>query len=66
MYCIRTAQHGCYNHTHTHSPRQVMEIINDEEKQFLKTLSRGRRVFDRTVQKLGPGSKVMPGTTPLE
>lgn len=38
-----------------------MEIINEEEKQFLKTLSRGRRMFERTVQKMEPESKVIPG-----
>ncbi|KAL5467685.1 hypothetical protein EMCRGX_G031948 [Ephydatia muelleri] len=30
----------------------IMDIINDEEKLFLKTLSRGRRLFDRTVSRL--------------
>ena len=38
-----------------------MDTINEEEKQFLKTLSRGRRVFERTVNKLTdntlPGKK---------
>ena len=29
-----------------------MDVINEEEKQFLKTLSRGQRVFERTVRKL--------------
>jgi len=27
-------------------------VINEEEKQFLKTLSRGRRMFERTLIKL--------------
>ena len=36
-----------------------MDVINEEEKQFLKTLSRGRRVFERTVQKLS--TKTLPG-----
>ena len=31
---------------------QVMDVINEEEKQFLKTLSRGRRMFERTLIKL--------------
>ena len=31
---------------------QVMDVINEEEKQFLKTLSRGKRLFERTVAKL--------------
>ena len=33
-------------------PLQVMDIINEEEKQFLKTLSRGKRLFERTINKL--------------
>ena len=36
-----------------------MDIINEEELQFLKTLSRGKRLFVRTVSKLE--SKVIPG-----
>ncbi len=36
-----------------------MDIINDEEKQFLKTLSRGKRVFEKTIAKV---SSVIPGT----
>jgi len=38
---------------------QVMDVINEEEKQFLKTLSRGRRMFERTLAKLQ--SDVIPG-----
>ena len=38
---------------------QVMEVINEEERQFLKTLSRGKRLFERTVNQL-PG-EVIPG-----
>ena len=34
-------------------------MINEEEKQFLKTLSRGRRMFERTLIKLQ--SDVIPG-----
>lgn len=37
-----------------------MEIINDEEEQFLKTLSRGRNLLNRTISKLG-NSKTLPG-----
>merc|ERR1719365_214130 len=37
-----------------------MDIINDEEKQFLKTLSRGQKLLDRTIGKLG-NAKVLPG-----
>ena len=36
-----------------------MDVINEEEKQFLKTLSRGRRMFERTLTKLQ--SDVIPG-----
>lgn len=38
----------------------VMDIINDEEKQFLKTLKRGRDLLDRTIDKLN-GQTVLPG-----
>lgn len=41
-------------------PQTVMDIINEEETQFLKTLSRGRRLLERTIAKLGD-SKVLPG-----
>ena len=36
-----------------------MDTINEEEAQFLKTLARGRRLFDRTVSKLT--DKLIPG-----
>ena len=36
-----------------------MEVINEEEKQFLKTLSRGKWVFERTVNQLQ--GAVIPG-----
>ncbi|XP_033119659.1 alanine--tRNA ligase, cytoplasmic-like [Anneissia japonica] len=42
-------------------PQMVMDIINDEEAQFLKTLNRGRKVLERTINKLGDSSKVFPG-----
>lgn len=38
----------------------VMDIINDEEKQFLKTLKRGRDLLNRTIEKLD-GTKTLPG-----
>lgn len=38
---------------------QVMDIINDEESQFLKSLSQGKRLFERAVQEME--STVMPG-----
>uniref|UniRef100_A0A672HYZ9 alanine--tRNA ligase n=1 Tax=Salarias fasciatus TaxID=181472 RepID=A0A672HYZ9_SALFA len=34
-------------------PDMVKDIINDEEAQFLKTLSRGRRILDRKIISLG-------------
>ena len=36
-------------------------MINEEEAQFLKTLTRGRRLLDRTIAKLPEGTKVLPG-----
>ncbi|XP_015792180.1 LOW QUALITY PROTEIN: alanine--tRNA ligase, cytoplasmic-like [Tetranychus urticae] len=41
-------------------PQTVMDIINEEETQFLKTLSRGRHLLERTIAKLGD-SKILPG-----
>lgn len=41
-------------------PDTVKDIINEEEDQFLKTLSRGRRILDRKIQSLGD-SKIIPG-----
>lgn len=41
-------------------PDMVKDIINEEEEQFLKTLSRGRRILDRKIQSLGD-SKTIPG-----
>ncbi|XP_036603961.1 alanine--tRNA ligase, cytoplasmic [Trichosurus vulpecula] len=43
-------------------PDMVKDIINEEEGQFLKTLSRGRRILDRKIQSLGEG-KTIPGDT---
>ncbi|XP_058946553.2 alanine--tRNA ligase, cytoplasmic-like [Pocillopora verrucosa] len=33
-------------------PQQVKDVINEEETMFLKTLARGRKLFDRTVNQL--------------
>ncbi|XP_061398355.1 alanine--tRNA ligase, cytoplasmic [Musca vetustissima] len=41
-------------------PQHIVDIINEEETQFLKTLSRGRNLFNRTIAKLGD-EKVIPG-----
>ncbi|KAG7229786.1 hypothetical protein INR49_012435 [Caranx melampygus] len=43
-------------------PEMVKDIINEEEAQFLKTLSRGRRILDRKIATLGE-SKTIPGDT---
>ncbi|XP_059476490.1 alanine--tRNA ligase, cytoplasmic isoform X2 [Neocloeon triangulifer] len=45
----------------TRDPNAVKEIINEEETQFLKTLARGRSLLNRTVEKLEPGTSVLPG-----
>lgn len=42
----------------------VKDIINEEEVQFLKTLSRGRRILDRKIMSLGD-CKIIPGETCL-
>lgn len=41
-------------------PQSVKDVINEEEAQFLKTLSRGQRLLERTILKLG-NEKVLPG-----
>ncbi|KAM5126207.1 alanine--tRNA ligase, cytoplasmic [Mantella aurantiaca] len=43
-------------------PDMVKDIINEEETQFLKTLTRGRRILDRKIQSLGE-NKIIPGDT---
>lgn len=40
--------------------QSIMEIINEEEQQFLKTLSRGRKLLERAITKL-PDTKTLPG-----
>ena len=42
-------------------PQTIKDIINEEETQFLKTLSRGRKLLERTIQKLPPETKILPG-----
>lgn len=39
---------------------QIKDIINEEESQFLKTLTRGRRLLERTIGKLGETTS-LPG-----
>lgn len=41
-------------------PQSIIDTINEEEAQFLKTLSRGRNLLNRTIAKLGD-SKTLPG-----
>lgn len=41
-------------------PQSIIDTINEEEQQFLKTLNRGRNLLNRTISKLGT-SKVVPG-----
>lgn len=41
-------------------PQHVIDTINEEETQFLKTLSRGRNLLNRTITKLGD-AKIIPG-----
>ncbi|XP_050437288.1 alanine--tRNA ligase, cytoplasmic-like [Adelges cooleyi] len=40
-------------------PQQVVDIINEEEEQFLKTLYRGRNLLSKTISKLT--NKTIPG-----
>lgn len=41
-------------------PLHIVNIINEEEQQFLKTLIRGRNLLNRTIAKLGD-TQVLPG-----
>ncbi|XP_045458972.1 alanine--tRNA ligase, cytoplasmic [Melitaea cinxia] len=41
-------------------PDSIVQTINEEEIQFLKTLTRGRNLLNRTIEKLGD-SKSVPG-----
>ena len=38
-------------------PQAIKDIIDEEEIQFLKTLSRGRRLLDGTIKKMSEGVK---------
>ena len=44
----------------TKDPQSVIDIINEEETQFLKTLTRGRKLLERTIATLD-GIKILPG-----
>ncbi|XP_011689776.1 PREDICTED: alanine--tRNA ligase, cytoplasmic isoform X2 [Wasmannia auropunctata] len=41
-------------------PQSIIEVINEEETQFLKTLSRGRNLLNRTITKL-ESTDTVPG-----
>ncbi|XP_072936477.1 alanine--tRNA ligase, cytoplasmic [Epargyreus clarus] len=41
-------------------PESIIQMINEEEIQFLKTLTRGRNLLNRTIEKLGD-AKIVPG-----
>ena len=41
-------------------PDSIISVINEEENQFLKTLSRGRNLLNRTIGKL-QSSNTVPG-----
>ncbi|KAJ0181786.1 hypothetical protein K1T71_002508 [Dendrolimus kikuchii] len=41
-------------------PKSIIQLINEEEVQFLKTLTRGRNLLNRTIEKLTT-SKIIPG-----
>ncbi|XP_014472783.1 PREDICTED: alanine--tRNA ligase, cytoplasmic [Dinoponera quadriceps] len=44
----------------TKDPQSIIDIVNEEETQFLKTLSRGRNLLNRTIAKLESNDTV-PG-----
>lgn len=44
----------------TKDPQSIIDIVNEEETQFLKTLSRGRNLLNRTIGKL-ESSDIVPG-----
>uniref|UniRef100_A0AC35G899 Alanine--tRNA ligase n=1 Tax=Panagrolaimus sp. PS1159 TaxID=55785 RepID=A0AC35G899_9BILA len=46
-------------------PETTKDIINDEEALFLKTLTRGRVIFERAVKALPEGEKQFPDTLDL-
>ncbi|CAF0783313.1 unnamed protein product [Brachionus calyciflorus] len=42
-------------------PQFVKDVINEEETQFLKTLTRGQKLLEKTISKLDKNEKVFPG-----
>ena len=51
-YLLVYEQWQCLDHGFHCNLKQVKDVINEEETMFLKTLARGRRLFDRTVSQL--------------
>lgn len=45
----------------SNNPGRIIDIINEEEQQFLKTLSRGRSLLNKTITRLGDQAKEIPG-----
>ena len=45
---------------------QVMDVINEEEQQFLKTLSHGRQLFEKAVARMGSNNFIIPGSWLLQ
>jgi len=44
-------------------PQYVKDVINEEEAQFLKTLTRGQKLLEKTISKLDVNTKTFPGET---
>lgn len=42
-------------------PEHIIDIINEEELLFLRTLNRGRKLLDRTIAKLPSDTSILPG-----
>ena len=42
-------------------PQFVKDVINEEERQFLKTLTRGQKLLEKTISKLDASVKEFPG-----
>lgn len=42
-------------------PQFVKDVINEEEAQFLRTLTRGQKLLEKTICKLSETSRIFPG-----
>jgi alanyl-tRNA synthetase len=42
-------------------PQYVKDVINEEENQFVKTLTRGQKLLEKTISKLDSNVRVFPG-----